>query len=193
MKKLLLLLSLILFGNFASAQDNEAKYGAGTVPFVGGKPFFSIVESLDGRTADQLYAQAKLAVAEMFKSAQNVIQLDDPTNKIIIAKGNYKIDESNALTKCVTYVSFMMKIACKDGRYKVDLTDFNNSITIATNPPVEIAGSNLTDANCINKKGECKKSGYGLHRRMIIDTKDVIFTSLKDKMSHNSLTTQDDW
>lgn len=192
MKKLLLLL-VTLITLTAFGQDKEdPKYGKGSVPFVDGKVIFTEVVQVDGKSADELYSLAKLAIAEMFKSANDVIQLDDKEGKTIIVKGMNKNTESPG--EGTDYL-FMMRIFLKDGRYKVDLTDFvyispkalvGKMVVPETRHPAE----NLTDENCLNRKGETKWGGYGLQRRFLINTKEYILTAFKTKMTTS--TKQDD-
>ena len=53
---------------------------------------YSEVVEVPGKTADQLYSSAREWFAITFKSAKDVIQMEDPTNKKIIGKGLKKIN-----------------------------------------------------------------------------------------------------
>lgn len=83
---------------------------------------YTEVVSVDSVSSEELYSRAKMAIAEMFKSAQNVIQNDDAPNKQILIKGNIKADYSwNPLAKCPAHVDFTFIISSKDNRYKYSL------------------------------------------------------------------------
>lgn len=196
MKKLLLLLLIATASLNLSAQDD--KYGKGSMPFVDGKVVFTEIVPAEGKTADQLYTQAKLAITDMFKSAKDVIQLDDKENGMLIVKGITAFTYGGALSKSDAYINFTLNIATKDGRYKIDMS--NMSIYF---PPTTIGSNvisastsyaeNMTDENCFNKKGELKKTGYGFHRTKVIDAKDRIFATLKEKMSNSAINNNNDW
>ena len=47
------------------------------------------VIQLEGKNADEIYSSIKSWVGLNYKSAQNVIQLDDPVNHKMIVKGNF--------------------------------------------------------------------------------------------------------
>ena len=83
---------------------------------------YTEVVTVDSTSADKLYSRAKLSIAEMFKSAQNVIQNDDPTNKQILIKGSIRADYSwNPMATCRAHVDFTMIIFCKDNRFKFSI------------------------------------------------------------------------
>jgi hypothetical protein len=78
---------------------------------------YTEVVNIDSTSADKLYSRAKMSIAQMFKSAQNVIQNDDAVNKQVLIKGNIRADYSwNPLAKCPAHIDFTMTIFCKDNR-----------------------------------------------------------------------------
>ena len=92
MKKLLLTISLVLFAAPMWAQvDKEAdqkRYGKGQMPFnEKGEVVFSRVVHEEGHDKKALYNATKLCITNIFNSAKDVIQLDDPDQGIIIVKG----------------------------------------------------------------------------------------------------------
>ena len=84
---------------------------------------YTEVVTVDSTSADKLYSRAKMSIAEMFKSAQNVIQNDDATNKQILIKGNIQADYNYNYNfgHCNGLVNFTMTLFCKDNRYKYSL------------------------------------------------------------------------
>lgn len=104
---------------------------------------------VDSTSADKLYSRAKMGIAELFKSAQNVIQNDDAVNKQILVKGNVKADYSwNPLSNCPGHIDFTMVILCKDNRYKYILTPSNHVFE----PSCKLTGGG---GNLLSEKPSC--------------------------------------
>lgn len=175
MKKLVLLISVVMLNLVSFSQDNN-KYGVGSMPLVDGMVVFSEIVPIEGVTADKLHARAKMAVAEMFKSAKDVIQLDDKENGVLIVKGSNNYDPD-------VYSNFTLKVYVKDNKYKVDMTNCTCEVLPSKYSSArELTAEFLTDAKCLNKDGQIKKLSPGYDRRCIIDTKDKVFDTFKKKM-----------
>ena len=91
-----------------------------------GLPIFSQVKSeyeriYENDTCKQsyLYSKSKMYIADVFKSANNVIQNDDPSFGSLICKGNVSVSNY--------YFSFTLKIRVKDGASKITVTDISNT------------------------------------------------------------------
>ncbi|HSW67478.1 MAG TPA: DUF4468 domain-containing protein [Bacteroidales bacterium] len=92
---------------------------------------YSEVVQMEGKTAQQLYTTAREWFAKTFVSANDVIQMEDPTSGKIIGKGSNHVVESYIVGKGITaifttidwYPNYTLKIEVKDGRYKYELTD----------------------------------------------------------------------
>jgi hypothetical protein len=89
-------------------------------------PIFSQVKSeyeriYENDTCKQsyLYSKSKMYIADVFKSANNVIQNDDPSFGSLICKGNVSVSNY--------YFSFTLKVRVKDGASKITITDVYNS------------------------------------------------------------------
>lgn len=84
------------------------------------------VVQADSMSAKSLQSRAKLFVAEAFKSAKDVTQMDDPDGGIIMVKGTMAPVIKAPLLGHIEYgyVSFTIKIQVKDGRYKYTFSDF---------------------------------------------------------------------
>jgi hypothetical protein len=89
---------------------------------------YSGVNIVDSASAKTLQARARVFVTENFKSAKDVIQLDDQDAGVMIVKGNIVPIVKSALagTQEAGYVNFMVKLQFKDGKYKYTLSDFNH-------------------------------------------------------------------
>ena len=67
-----------------------------------------------------LYSKSKMYVVDVFKSANNVIQNDDPIYGSIVCKGTVET--------MGYYFSFTLKIRVKDGISKITITDVYNTL-----------------------------------------------------------------
>jgi len=116
MKKLLFI--LLLAPLFSLAQES-----ADTLSFN-----YIGVESVDSVTGKTLFSRAKLFVAQSFKSAKDVIQMDDHYAGMLVVKGNIvPLIKIPLVGKTeYGYAHFTMKIQVKDGKYKYTLSDFDH-------------------------------------------------------------------
>ncbi|MDX9747424.1 MAG: DUF4468 domain-containing protein [Paludibacter sp.] len=100
----------------------------GVIPFKGGKVCYENVVPAKDLTADVLYNNAKVWIANNFGSAKAVIQTDVP-NSSLVMKG---VIQEDAYVK----YDFTLTLQFRDARYKYTLTDLvYNFSTIKT--PVE--------------------------------------------------------
>ena len=120
MKKLLILLLIapvLGFGQGTKIKDNT----------------ISIVVTNEDLTASELHSRLNNAIANIFNSANDVVQLNDIEGKRIVVKGLAKIIVANSTkamykkTKAIpeTYEydhDIALNIASKDGRYRLQLT-----------------------------------------------------------------------
>lgn len=99
---------------------------------INGKIYFNEVIQVDSITKDLLYYNAKVFFAEVFKSANDVIQMDDKENGVLIGKGFTNVYAKAVFRDgLIIYLDFTgtvqmwytIKIQCKDNRYKYDIYD----------------------------------------------------------------------
>lgn len=57
------------------------------LPFISNAQQYTEVVNANGKSSDQLYSTAREWFAESFKSANNVLQMDDPVAGKLIGKG----------------------------------------------------------------------------------------------------------
>ncbi|MFA9371888.1 MAG: DUF4468 domain-containing protein [Labilibaculum antarcticum] len=86
------------------------------------KEYTEVVE-VPGKNADQLYSTAREWFAETFKSADDVLQMDDPVAGKLIGKGLVKVPIVSGKYSVATNMRFTIKVFVKDGRYKCDITN----------------------------------------------------------------------
>jgi len=114
MKKVLFVL-LLLLGNMSiiSAQTPLS---------------ISKVINVDGVNAQQLYERLESFLTNAFSHPDKVIQLRDKENKSLIVKTCfiYHCIKKNAGNINKGIISYTINIACKDGRFKISLSDFDH-------------------------------------------------------------------
>jgi hypothetical protein len=100
------------------------------IPFVSFAQQYSEVVEVSGKTSAQLYKAAREWFAVTFKSANDVLQMDDSAAGKLIGKGSTQISESyttSGLIKVpiliIWHPSFVVNISLKDGKYKCEITD----------------------------------------------------------------------
>ncbi|SKD10116.1 protein of unknown function [Chitinophaga ginsengisegetis] len=85
---------------------------------------YTNVIAVDSASEQQLYSRARLFVANAFKSATDVTQLEDPTTFTVVTKGNLPRFYSNPFNKTQGgFVAFKFTVQCREGRYKYSVTD----------------------------------------------------------------------
>jgi Domain of unknown function (DUF4468) with TBP-like fold len=119
------------------------------------------VVTVDGATATDIFSRAKAAIAVGYKSAQDVIQLDDREAGRIIAKGNFSTGAGMFTSE--RFIRHTLTIEAKDGRYRISLADlvseFLGSQTAppSSQPIEEVLGY----SSCLGNKGLIKSIHEG--------------------------------
>lgn len=123
MKKLILLFLIIPSVTFGQNTTDSI------FPLKEGVVNYTEVVKIDSTTKNELYINAKKWIANNYKSANDVIQLDDKEAGEIIAKGYFemKFVKSGLMMEYV-YIKIYhtIKITMKDGKYKYEVTDFKS-------------------------------------------------------------------
>lgn len=111
---------LILIINVKTSQMKKLLILILFIPFISFAQEYSEVVEVSGKSIDQLYASAREWFALTFKSANNVLQMDDPISGILIGKGFENFSESTLEWN----LYFTIKVMVKDGKYKCEMFDF---------------------------------------------------------------------
>jgi hypothetical protein len=100
------------------------------LPFISFSQEYTEVVEVPGKSIDQLYGSAREWFALTFKSATDVLKMDDPIAGKLIGKGSSHVSESYVTSGLVKvpitldwYPSYTINIAIKEGKYKCDITD----------------------------------------------------------------------
>lgn len=110
-----------------------------TAAYAGEPLAFENVVSAEDQSADALYGKARLWVADSFRSAQDVVQLDDPQTHTVVLKAvsPYSRGVFFGGGSINGYVRYTLKIECRDGRYKYRLYDFTHDATLTQGPEID--------------------------------------------------------
>lgn len=126
--KQLVAITFLLLPVFSIAQDDETSTENKpnvTLPMKDGKTLISEVITVDSVSKEKLYLNAKRYLANTFKSAKDVIQLDDKESGEIIAKGYFETTWQYGLGMATpVQVWHTIAISVKDGKYKYQISDF---------------------------------------------------------------------
>lgn len=116
MKRAIYLLILITFSINSFSQDKLLDI----LPLENGNVVYTEVVKVDSINKKELYNRAKKWVVLKYKSANDVIQLDEKEDGIIIGKGNFTIK----YYKRKPTIEHTLQIETKDGRYKYTVSSF---------------------------------------------------------------------
>jgi hypothetical protein len=118
MKSFILFITLLLSTTVFSQEKLN-----GILPLQDGVVTFTEVVPVEGASQSTLYANAKRWFVNLYKSAKDVIQLDDKDAGEIIGKGVFKIDYYSRKPS----IAHTISIRVKDGRYKYTISDLSYS------------------------------------------------------------------
>lgn len=90
-----------------------------------GKIIFTDVVKTDNATQKQLYLSAKSWFANIFKSSQDVLQIDSKEDGILLGKGFADISIPVFLTDAINKLWFTIKIELKEGKYRYSIYDIS--------------------------------------------------------------------
>jgi hypothetical protein len=90
------------------------------LPLENGSVIYTEVVKVDSLNKKELYNRAKKWVVLKYKSANDVIQLDDKEDGIIIGKGNFGIKYYSRRPT----INHTLQIETRDGRYKYTISSF---------------------------------------------------------------------
>ena len=100
------------------------------------------VVQVDSTSKEVLYKKAKKWFVDSYKSAKDVIQLDDKENGDIIGKGIFEVVwQVTFMSTQKTNVHHTVKISVKDNKFKYTITDFR--IVYYVTPSQYTSGKNI--------------------------------------------------
>ena len=207
MKKILLLFLSVFFVFMAFSQnvdEFQEKYGKGKMHYnEKGDVVFSSVVNIDSVGKDQIYRSIKMTITDMFNSANDVIQMDDPQSCTMIVKGFHEVPEKGILNQIqMAQVWFTMRLQSKDGRYRIDIYQIKghtpktvtSGVTIG---PYDWPAEDMTYEAAFRRNGKMKMAREGFFRRAIIKgcngLLDQIEIDVKNYLANDFLPVDENW
>lgn len=112
------------------------------LPTKDGKVIYTDIIQIDSTDKSKLYTKAKKWFIEQYRSAKDVIQLDDRENGEVIGKGFFEtLWENSFISVQKVNVWHTVKIYLKDNKFKYEITNFNLKYYVA--PTQFSEGSNF--------------------------------------------------
>jgi hypothetical protein len=102
---------------------SSTSYGQSNLPIKDGKVTYTNVINIDSVRKDELFVRAKKWFATTYKSANDVIQMDDKDAGEIVGKGNMQIKYYARNPR----ISHTITISVKDGKYRYIISDLEYS------------------------------------------------------------------
>jgi hypothetical protein len=158
---------------------------------------FEEVVPVDNTTKEDLYKRAKYWAVDLFNNPNKVIQLDDPTEGVLIIKAQFPYNQSWAYAAEASrgIVTYTLKIMARDGRFKYTLTDFYHT-SQGTNTFLYSAGLITTGVECPNPMKGNKSYSQKVWDDLKYQSKQystTIAASLTKAMSQPAETETNDW
>lgn len=116
MKRIFVLIVLILLSQSIFSQEKLNEI----LPLENGNVIYTEVVEVQNVDKKELYSRAKKWIVLKYKSANDVIQLDDKEDGTIIGKGNFNIKYYSRNPK----IEHTIQIETKDGRFKYSISNF---------------------------------------------------------------------
>jgi hypothetical protein len=125
-------------------------------------------------SSNELYLRARAWFAESYRSAQDVIQMDDKENGKIIGKGNIRYTSRIFVGSEGTkgWIRYTISIQVKDGRYRYEITDFYHEGNPLNSGGQFSFGLITNDTECPYKIGSM--TGKGWRNKVWNDIKETI-------------------
>lgn len=139
--------------------------------------FTEVVQVDSILSSKELYQRARSWFAESYRSAQDVIQMDDKENGKIIGKGSIKYNSNVFIASEGTrgWIRYTISIQVKDGRYRYEITDFYHEGN-PLNPGGQFSfGLITTDTEC----------PYQMNSRTPKGWKNKVWSDIKETIQKN--------
>ena len=140
------------------------------LPTVDGQIIFSEVVPVENASKDELYARSKIFFIDQFKSAKDVIQMDDKAEGIVVGRGWNDIYLSFGITENMKMqMWYKIRIQAKDGRYKYDIfdiqfTSYASQYQASSTAPAEGIFEKTT---YYKKNGNAREINYSYKQEML--------------------------
>lgn len=99
------------------------------LPEKDGKVVYEQIDSFPGTSKEELYNRSKIWFVKTFKSAKDVLQLEDKDNGQLIGKGNFQYINSVFTAQATWICAFTAQIDCKENKARIKIYDISASST----------------------------------------------------------------
>lgn len=161
-----------------------------------GRLIYTEVVQADDTTVDELYLRAKQFFVESFKSANDVIQLDDKESGIVSGKAFQDIYIAVMGTSTKIQLWYTIKILSREGRYKYEIYDIlfksypSSQMGIITTPAEDMFDKSTYYKN--NGKARGIQEQYKDQTVSAMNTLQVLIKASMNKVAADS-SEGDDW
>lgn len=145
---------------------------------------YTEVVQVPNKNADQLYSCAREWFAETFKSADKVLQMDDPVAGKLIGKGMGSLTVKSGMVPVSFNYDFTVKVFIKEGRYKYIIQD----IAVIS----EGVRTNYEEYEAAKEKFKKKKKRVAFFND-IINSIDSDMTKITASLKAKMEATEDNW
>ena len=153
------------------------------------------VVQVDSTTADELYLRSKQLFVDVFKSANDVIQMDDKESKIIIGKGFSDMHITVLATSTPIQMWYTLKIQSRDGRYKYDIYDIKfKSYESQYSQNTTTSAETVFDRESYYRKNGQSRDVYVKYKDAMTSSIRSLITTIKNSMNKGvNDKKSDDW
>lgn len=191
---MLISIPIISFSQKSKKNKNDKDSVIQIMPLVDSMVVYTEVIKVDSTTKEELYNRAKRFFVETYKSANDVVQLDDKENGEIIGKGIFKVMYNQGIAGMQpTSVYHTISVAVKDGRYKYEIREL---IIDYYSSGSRIGTSYIPGTQVHSPVENWLGSKMKMIRRYLTEINshvEVSIGQLKATMSKNITTKKEDW
>lgn len=184
MKRILLMLVMAL-STSAVAQDSLVWDNNGSL-------IFTDVVEVEGVDASELYTRARQWFGEIYRSANNVLQMDDREGGVLLGKAINSFVVTNMGMNFEIKLHYSISVFLKDGRYKYEIKDMYYSGNTGGKDKLT---DWITDEKVFRKNGS-KKPLYASFRSETVGSVTNLIASLNQAMTKtisSEANSGDDW
>jgi hypothetical protein len=163
-----------------------------------GKLNFNEVIQVDSIMQNQLYLNSKQFFIDAFKSAKDVIQMDDKDAGIIIGKAFIDVNAKMLGAYYPVKMWFTIKIQSKEGRFKYEIYDiyyenYPPNYVLPDGSAKSQTAENLFDKNNYFKKNGQPKTSSLNFKTQTIEKITVLKSMIIKAMNTKTSTSKDNW
>ena len=163
-----------------------------------GKLNFNEVIQVDSIMQNQLYLNSKQFFIDVFKSAKDVIQMDDKDAGIIIGKAFIDVNAKMLGAYYPVKMWFTIKIQSKEGRFKYEIYDiyyenYPPNYVLPDGSAKSQTAENLFDKNNYFKKNGQPKTSSLNFKTQTIEKITVLKSMIIKAMNTKTSTSKDNW